>query len=108
MLLCATLHVNVGVHVREPGSAATGGTPSDHLGESVIYWKFGLNSQESLLVQESSHHPGRRLRAFLSQLAELWRVPAKVWDSVSETAVGQLHSQNMVSVFVHSSYLGFQ
>lgn len=100
--------VNAGLHVREPGSATTGRPPSDHLGEAVIYWKFGLNSQESLLVQESSHHPGRRLWASLSQLAKLWRVPAKVWDSVTETAVGQLHSQTVVSVFVHSNYLSFQ
>lgn len=90
------------MQVCEPGSVATGRLPSDHLGESVIYWSFGLNSQESLLVQESSHHPGRRLWASLSQLAKLWRVPAKVWDSVTETAVSQLHSQTMVSVFVLS------
>lgn len=52
------------------------------------------------LVQEGSPRPGGTLWASLSQLAGLWRVPAKVWDSATETAVGLLHSQTMASVFV--------
>lgn len=56
-------------------------------------------------VQQSSPHPGGRLRASLSQLAELWRVPAKVWDSVTETAVGLLHSQTTVSVCLYYVYM---
>lgn len=56
-------------------------------------------------VQQSSPHPGGRLRASLSQLAELRRVPAKVWDSVTETAVGLLHSQTMVSVRLYYVYM---
>lgn len=56
--------------------------------------------EPDFLVQEGSPNPGGKLWASLSQLAELWRVPAKVWDSVTETAVGLLHSQNMLSVFV--------
>lgn len=56
-------------------------------------------------VQQSSPHPGGRLRASLSQLAELWRVPAKVWDSVTETAVGLLHSQTVVSVCLYYVYM---
>lgn len=56
--------------------------------------------EPDFLVQEGSPRPGGKLLASLSQLAELWRVPAKVWDSVTETAVGLLHSQTMVSVFV--------
>lgn len=56
--------------------------------------------EPEVLVQEGSPRPGGRLWASLSQLAELWRVPAKVWDSVTETAVGLLHSQTMMSVFV--------
>lgn len=100
--LCYSACVNAGKYVCEPGSAPIGRPPLDHLGESAIYWRFRLNSQESLLVQEISPHPGGRLLASLSQLAQLWRVPAKVWDSVTETAAGQLHSQTMVSVFVLS------
>lgn len=59
--------------------------------------------EPDFLAQEGSPRPGWggwRLWVSLSQLAELWRVPAKVWDSVTETAVGLLHSQTMLSVFV--------
>lgn len=54
--------------------------------------------EPDFLAQEGSPHPKGRLRAFPGQLAELWGVPAKAWDSVTETAVDLLHSQTSTTV----------
>ncbi|MEQ2161127.1 hypothetical protein GOODEAATRI_006541 [Goodea atripinnis] len=64
------------------------------MGKSVIYWRLGLNFQEGLIFES------RRVYPSLGQLAVLWRVPAKVWGSVNDTAVGQLHSKTSVSAIL--------